>query len=158
TLTHDNGARLYLNDQLIVDDWSYRGGATQHSLSGTFNATAGTVYRFRLEYLHPGSTNSGFLEAWVNGPNTGGTVSTWNFLSPDYRLAPSSPSYASSLGDTQPTTAYGPNPELGLSQSTTVDSLSGGLSLKTSAAYETQGAAGSFLRQTSKTLPGGNKY
>ena len=62
--------------------------------------------------------------------------------------------YDSTNGNGVTTTNYGSNPELGLVQSTSVDPT--GLNLTASLAYETQGATGSFLRQTGKTLPGGN--
>ncbi len=52
------------------------------------------------------------------------------------------------------TSSYGSNPELGLTQSKTLDPT--GLNLTTAMAYEPQGATNSYLRQTSKTLPGGN--
>ncbi len=85
----------------------------------------------------------------------GGTYTAdWSsYLSPDYALPTSTKVYDSNIGNSTSTTNYGSNPELGLAQSSTVDS--GGLNLTTTSTYETQGATGSYLRQLSKTLPGG---
>ena len=56
------------------------------------------------------------------------------------------------LGNRTVTTNYGSKPEYGQAQSTTVDPT--GLNLSSSATYESAGSG--YLRQTSKTLPGGN--
>ncbi|MGD8373688.1 MAG: PA14 domain-containing protein [Candidatus Woesebacteria bacterium] len=154
---HDDGIKLWLNDQLKIDEWSYRSeGTASQSPSTTFQAEAGKVYRLRLDYLHVG--NPGALALWTSGPgiSTGNPLGTNNatFYTPGYNLTTSATSYDQTLGNTTTTTNYGTNPELGLAQSTTLDPT--GLNLTTQNTYETQGATNSYLRQTSKTLPGGN--
>jgi YD repeat-containing protein len=60
--------------------------------------------------------------------------------------------YDSQIGNTTTTNNYGANPELGLLTSAAADPT--GLNYSSSSTYESPGA-GSFLRQTGKTLPGG---
>ncbi|MGF7229201.1 MAG: RHS repeat domain-containing protein, partial [Candidatus Saccharibacteria bacterium] len=157
---HDDGARMYIDDTSVfaAADWN-NVGETQMVSTGTFNAVAGHVYRFRLDFAN---RNAQFAnEAWLSGPGitdiSGGQglgTSHWgNYVRPDYSLQTSTTTYDSTLGNATTTTNYGTNPELGLAQSTTADPT--GLNLTSTSTYEAQGATGSYLRQTSKTLPGG---
>ncbi|WP_162907085.1 PA14 domain-containing protein [Allorhizocola rhizosphaerae] len=153
---HDDAARVWVDDKLIIDDWTYV-GETQKSTTATFVAEANRPYRFRFDFAN---RNTAFVEdIWLAGPGiadqSGQGLGTrdWTFLSAGYSLATSTKVFDSQIGDSITTTNYGPNPELGLVHSTTVDP--GGLNLTTTMTYEPQGAEGGFLRQTSKTLPGG---
>ena len=160
---NDDGARLFINDSQILSNWgTVTEGGAQNVTIGTFTATAGTSYRFRLDYGHVG--NAGIIEVWVAGPgitDTGSGLGTSHFdqyLTPDYGLQTSQTVYgaATTSGATTNitnTTNYGNNPELGLATSTTVDST--GAALTATSVYEAQGAADSYLRQTSSSLPGG---
>ncbi len=164
-LWHDDGLRLYIDDQLQIDDWTLRTeGTNSNYRTFTLNATANKVYRFRIDYIHTGTP--GFFETWTNGPGIpdqsgiGLGANHMEFSSADYGLTTSTTVYDTDQSNPTQTTAtatttnYGSNPELGLAQSTTLDPT--GLNLTSSATYETQGATNSYLRQTSKTLPGGN--
>jgi RHS repeat-associated protein len=73
-------------------------------------------------------------------------------MTPAYNLVTSTKTYDSTIGDVSTGVNYGPNPELGQAQSATIDPT--GLNLTSGAAYEPY-QAGSLMRQTSKTLPGG---
>jgi RHS repeat-associated protein len=156
-LWHDDGARLLIDDQSVIGDWSYRSeGIAQNYNVGTFQATAGTTYRFRFDYLHVG--NPGGLELWTSGPgisdvSPGLGTNAPAFLSPAYGLTTTNRVYDSQIGDTTTTSNYGSNPELGLLQSGTVDPA--GLNYTSNSTYEAQGASGSYLRQLTKSLPGG---
>jgi RHS repeat-associated protein len=145
----DNGMRLYIDDTLILDDWS-DGSARWHPEEELFSNVAGSVHRFRLEYYH--TTGNARFEIHVTPPGGASTANINPFISPGYNLETSSKTYDSTLGDSVTTTNYGSNPELGLVQSASTDPT--GLNLTTSNTYETAGATGSFLRQTSKVLPG----
>jgi YD repeat-containing protein len=154
---HDDRARVWVDDTLKIDDWDYQStGTTSNSPSATFVAVAGKAYRFRIDYQHTGT--SGALELWTSGPgiSMGNPLGTSHptFVSPDYSLTTSIKSYDNTLGNRMATTSFGSNPELGLASSATADPS--GLNLTSSMAYETPGATGSYVRQTSKTLPGGN--
>lgn len=159
-LWHDDGARLWIDDKLITDDWAYRSeGATLSSPSTTFPAEAGKLYRFRLDYVHfgnPGGISLCIIGSGISDQSCGSGLGSrdWTFLSPGYNLTTSTKTYDSTIGDVASTINYGANPELSLPQSTTVDPT--GLNLTSTSAYEVQGATNSFLRQTNKTLPGGN--
>lgn len=155
-LWHDDGARVSIDDQSVINNWDYRSeGITQTADTGTFTAVAGQVYRLKFDYLHVG--NPGGFELWWAGPgitdtNNGLGTSKPTFVTPDYSLKTSTTAYDSQLGNVTTATTYS-RPEYGLVDKTTLDPT--GLNLQTNATYETPGAAGSFLRQTSKTLPGG---
>jgi type II secretory pathway pseudopilin PulG len=47
-LTLDDGARLWINDQLVINSWQSNAGA---EVSGTIALTAGQFYRIRIEYF-----------------------------------------------------------------------------------------------------------
>jgi len=147
----DNGIRLYIDDKLMTDDWN---DAAQRSHNDeTFENVAGSVHRFRLDYYH--RTGDANVAMYITPPGGSETyVDVNQYISPDYNLTTSSKVYDSTLGDSSSTTNYGSNPELGLAQSNSVDPA--GLNLTTTNTYETQGATGSFLRQTAKYLPGAN--
>jgi RHS repeat-associated protein len=152
---HDDGVRVWVNDQLVINDWDYRSeGLTQVSPSGTFVAEANKVYRFRFDYLHVGT--NGNVDLWVNGPgiSTGDPSGTNHpgFLTPGYNLTTSSKVYDSTLGNSTATTNFGSNPELGLAQSSSVDPT--GLNLTTANTYEPANGSTSYLRQLTKNLPG----
>ena len=155
-LWHDDGARVSIDDQSVINNWDYRSeGVAQAADTGTFTAVAGQVYRLKFDYLHVG--NPGAVELWWAGPgitdtNNGLGTSKPTFVTPDYSLKTSTTAYDSQLGNVTTATTYS-RPEYGLVDKTTLDPT--GLNLQTNATYETPGAAGSFLRQTSKTLPGG---
>ncbi len=154
-IVSDDGVRLYIDDTLQLDDWNV-GPTRSHPAIGYSN-TANSLHRFKIEYFHTNdatSTNNANITLYVTPP--GGTETAVNlnqYFTPDYDLVTSTKEYDSTIGDVTATTNYGSNPELGLAQSNTADPT--GLNLTSSSTYETQGATGSLLRQTSSTLPGG---
>ena len=155
----DDGVRLYVDNRLVIDDW-FDGATRSHSmLNLTISKPDGRdVVPIRLEYYNKSiSESDANLTLYMTPPSGSETSSLGGRLLPHYGLTTSTTSYDSStaVGDTTTVTDYGSQPELGLAQSTTVDP--GGLNLKTESTYEAAGATGSFLRQTSKTLPGGTK-
>ena len=158
-LWHDDGARIWIDDKLVINNWDHRSeGTAQTSPSGTFVAEAGKVYRFRFDYLHVG--NPGAIDLWISGAGITDTsgqgygTSAPAFLAADYNLTTTTKTYDAALGNSTVTTNYGTTPELGLAQSTSIDPT--GLNLTTSMTYEAPGATDSFLRQTAKYLPGAN--
>ncbi len=156
---HDDGARLFIDDASLFPDadWWHL-GETQIVSQASFTATAGKVYRFRLDFVNRNAQYQS--EAWLAGPgitDMGGGLGTnhWGtYVRSDYSLTTSTKVYDNTLGNSTTTTNYGSNPELGLANSTSVDPT--GLNLTTSMAYEAPGATGSYLRQTAKYLPGAN--
>jgi RHS repeat-associated protein len=148
-ISSDGGVRVYIDDQLLLDDWN--DGANRAHPNFTYDNVTGSAVRFRIEYYH--KTGSPNFTLYMTPPGGSETSTVAQYVSPDYSLTTSSTSYDAALGNTTTTTNYGSNPELGLAQSTTTDPT--GLNLTASNTYETQGATGSHLRQTSKSLPGG---
>ncbi|HYH75176.1 MAG TPA: PA14 domain-containing protein, partial [Candidatus Saccharimonadales bacterium] len=150
----DNGMRLYIDDKIVLSDWSDSAQRTSRYVG--FDNVAGEVHRWRLEYYHrTGDSNIGLYITPPGGiiPTDETNVGVNQYFKPDYNLTTSTKVYDATLGNSTSTTSYGSNPEYGLAQSTSLDPT--GLNLTTSSTYETPGATGSFMRQTSKTLPGG---
>lgn len=155
----DDGVRLWIDDTLVVNDWT--DGAFRDHATGTFNnTTANSWHRVRIDYYNKavGSTldTDGRLELFKTAPGGTETSALGGLLKPRYGLATTNKVFDAQLGDTVTTTNYGATPELGQVQSSTVNPT--GLNYSSSSTYEAPGAAGSYLRRTSKTLPGGNSY
>ncbi|HSX00546.1 MAG TPA: PA14 domain-containing protein, partial [Patescibacteria group bacterium] len=149
-LWSDNGARIYIDDQLVSDDWN--DGVGHYHPNFSIANVAGQVHRFRMDFYH--RTNDANIGLYVTPP--GGSEiyqGITQYFSPDYSLATSTTTYDATLGNRTTTTNYGSMPEYGLAQSTSVDPT--GLNLTTASTYEAPGATGSYLRQLTKTLPGG---
>ena len=60
--TADNGAKLWVNDQLIIDNWI---GLTGSTYSGTIDLVAGEKYNLKLEYYENSGTAGCKLE-WAS--------------------------------------------------------------------------------------------
>jgi RHS repeat-associated protein len=165
----NDGFRLFIDDTSIfstTDTWAARTVGASHNVSeGSFTAVAGKVYRFRYDFISVNNDVAGNYnqELWMKGPGITdqsgagyGTSDYTNYIRPDYGYATTVTTKDSTLGDSIVKTNYGARPELGQVASTT--ELAGGLNLTTSMSYEAQGAAGSYMRQTGKTMAGGNSY
>jgi RHS repeat-associated protein len=156
----DDGAQLWIDDTQLVKDWSDHSFITHASntaANGVFNnTTANSWHRIRLDYYNKavGTTldTDAHLELWETPPGGSATSALGSVLTPSYGLTTTNKVFDSSIGNTTTTNNYGANPELGLLQSATADPT--GLNYSSSTTYETPGT-GSYLRQTSKTLPGG---
>ena len=149
----DDGVRMWIDDTLVSDDWN-NGGPRSHGTGVFNNVVAGSWHRIRVEYYDVGN-NDAQMEFFITQPS-GAAIpleTTGNYLRPAYGLATSNVAYDSNLGNAETKTNYGPRPELGLAQTNTLDPT--GLNYSNSSTYEVSGGGG-FLRQTSKTMPGGN--
>lgn len=160
--TLDDGGRLYLNEDLLINDMA--GDVTNSTLvSPVLPAiAAGERRRMRLEFFERTGTASLTLQwsvnggAWVNVPDTA--------LTPDYGLATSSTvddsvpvgsGLASNLVTPLTTaTGYGSSPWFGMPTTSTVDPA--GLNLTTTVGYEPAStAANDWLRRLTRTMPSG---
>ncbi len=147
-----DGVRVWVDDQLVVDSWQDSAFRTVGNTIG-FTVANNAVKRFRVDtYRRPGVT--GTFNMLLRQENGWGWTNDWtSSLSPNYNLATSTTISDSTLGDSTTKTNFGTNPELGLAQSSSVDPT--GLNLTTTNTYEAQGATDGYLRQLTKTLPGG---
>ncbi len=145
----DNGARVWIDDQLVLDDWT-DGAQRSHPTFMYNNTVANSLHRVKIDYYHLAGDANFTLYATPPAPNNIETASVAQYFSPDYNLATSQTAYDALLGDVTTKTTYS-NPAYGTVDKTILDPT--GLNLQTTATYETPGTA--FLRQTSKTLPGG---
>jgi RHS repeat-associated protein len=156
-INSNDGVRLFIDDQLVIDGWT--NSSTPRNQTGTYSnahSPADWWPRIRLEYYNQPATTTATLNLFMTPPGGSETGSLGSLLTPTYGLATSQTTYDSSMsvGNSATTTNYGSNPELGLAQSSNLDST--GLGYTSSSTYEAQGATGSFLRQTAKYLPGAN--
>jgi len=152
-LNSNDGARLYVNDKLVIDDWG-AGGYRSHGSAVVNAPTANTYMRIKVEYRDLGNGAGARLELSKAAPGGGQTTAIGNLLIPRYGLTTSQTSYDSSaaVGNRTTSTTYGTAPEVGLPAASTVDP--GGLALATNSSYEAPSST-TFLRKTSQTLPGG---
>lgn len=152
----DDGARLFVDDRPVIDDWT-DGGVRSHSGQVTIrNDSADSYHPIRLDYYNKSTSDTdATLKLFMTPPSGGETSALGGLLVPHYGLATNTTTYDSSsnVGDQTTTTDYGAHPENGLPQTTTVDP--NGFKYTTTNTYEAQGAPGSYLRQTDKKLPGG---
>ncbi|MEA5154943.1 PA14 domain-containing protein [Raineyella sp.] len=152
----DDSLRFSVDDHVLIDNWGTKtDGNAQNNWTVTFDATAGKSYRVAVEYGHVGTPGSFDIFLSGNGiPNESGfTIGTrdWGpWLRPGYSLTTSATGYDAQAGNVTSTTQYA-NPAYGQVASTTLDPA--GLNYTAQAGYEAPGAG--FLRQISKTLPGG---
>ncbi|MFC9689126.1 PA14 domain-containing protein [Kribbella sp. NPDC056951] len=147
---HSDGLRLYVEDQLVVDEWV--DGGERFSPNGTFNTpTANRWVDYRVEIYKTGTAGRVFGQLFRTPPGGTEQADIAGQLTPAYNLVTSTTTSDSALGDRIAKTNFGARPELGLPQSIAVDPA--GLNLTTTMAYEPPGTG--FLRQTGKTLPGG---
>ena len=149
----DDGVRLYIDDTAVIDDWN-TGSPRSHT--GTYTNTTTGYHRIRLDYFNKavnGTADSdAVLQLFMTPPGGSETSALGSSLKPRYGLVTTNTVYDSQIGNTVTTNNYGSNPELGQLQSATADPS--GLNYSSSSTYESPGS-GSYLRQTSKTLPGG---
>ncbi|HJP96917.1 MAG TPA: PA14 domain-containing protein [Candidatus Saccharimonadales bacterium] len=146
----DGGVRVYIDDQLLFDDWN--DGAARYHAYFSYTAPDTNSHRLRIEYFHTTNTPAFALYMTPPGGNVANETSVINsYISPDYSLATSATSYDSTLGNNTVINNYGNNPEYGLVQSTTVDPA--GLNLTGTSSYESPSSS-TYLRQTSSSLAG----
>jgi beta-glucosidase len=55
SLTSDDGSRLYINGQLVVDNWNYQAATTK---TGTVTLTAGQPVTIKVQYMQGGGQSS----------------------------------------------------------------------------------------------------
>lgn len=156
----DDGTRVWINDQLVVDNWKVQSAAPS-TTAVVLTAAANEQRRIRVEYFDSTSTASLKLK-WImpsTTPNPTPVVVDGSYLKPNYGLA-----NGVTVEDSVPagvTGAQAPsmvtalqyeNPWLGAVTTSTIDP--GGANLQTKQAYEAPSTTG-WLRRTSRTLPAG---
>lgn len=142
------GIRIWVDDQIVLDSWQDAGNRA--ITGGSFDVSAGQSRRLRIDaYRKNGST--GPLSISMKQDYGFDWTNNWSqWLKPDYGLVTSTKAYDSQAGDVETKTVYS-NPAYGTVDRTILDPT--GLNYQTTATYEAPGTG--FLRQTSKTLPGG---
>lgn len=153
-LNSDNGVRMYIDDTLVVNDWNDSSVTENHPTYTYNNTTPNAPHRVTIDYYHlagtPTNTTNANFTLFMTPPGGTETNAVAQYFKPNYGLTTSTTSFDSQLGDLKSEIAYN-KPEYGLLSETTLDPS--GLNLQSSATHE--GVGDGFLRQTSKTLPGG---
>ncbi|MEV7766520.1 PA14 domain-containing protein [Microbacterium sp. NPDC086615] len=150
--TSDDGARVWLDDVLIIDRWGAPAGTD--GTSAAFTVAAGDVRRIRIEYFDIAS--SAFLQLkWATPSNGAYVIVPGAQLRPDYGLVTSrtvddATTVAGAAAPSMTTANAYADPVVGQVTESTVDP--GGLALKSTASFEQLNGAG-WLRQKSKALP-----
>lgn len=145
----DNGVRMSINDSVVINSWN--DGANRSHPTYTFNHTSTTNAspRLSIDYYHLGNSSANFT-LYITPPGQAETSDVAQYINPGYNLTTTNKAYDSQLGDIETKTVY-KDPAYGLIDKTVLDPT--GLNYESKATYEAPGAG--FLRQTSKTLPGG---
>ncbi|MFS0794508.1 PA14 domain-containing protein [Microbacterium sp. 1P10AE] len=150
--TSDDGARVWLNDVLIVNRWFSQGATDETSVP--FTVAAGEVRRIRIEYFD--DTSLSVLQfKWATPWDGNFTIVPGAQLRPDYGLVTrtqvddATTVSGAAAPSTSTATAY-QNPVTGQATESTVDP--GGVNLKTASGYEQLNGAG-WLRQLRRSLP-----
>ena len=144
----DDGVRVWIDDQLVVDGWA--DGGTR-AISGTYNNdTAGSIKRIRIDYYN--KVDVGLLHLnWIR-PGQAEENVPGQYLRPRYGLKTSTTaSESDGVADKVGTTKFGENgldPVYGLATS----GRAGG-TIGASVSYEAPGSG--YLRKTAKTMPTG---
>ena len=160
--TLDDGGRLYLNDDLLIDDFVADGVVSTLNSPILTGLAAGERRRIRMEFFEISGAAAVTLQWAING---GAFVNVPDgALTPGYNLATSSTTedavptgsgLASNLVTPLSTaTGYGNYPWLGMPATSTINP--GGLNLTTTIGYEAPStAANSWLRRLTRTMPSG---
>ncbi len=149
--SHDDGVRIWVDDKLLVDDWS--NGAYRDSI-GSFAHTVGAVHRIRIDYYNVAGTvtNDATLNMFLKQDGGFDWTGDWtNYLKPGYGLTTSTLTYDQQVGNVGTQTSF-LNSAYGIVKDITVDPT--GLAYKTSMGYES--TATTYYRQLSKTSSGGS--
>ncbi len=158
----DDGGRLYLNDELLINDFVADGVVSTSNSPIITGLAVGERRRIRAELFELGGGAALTLQWSINGGAF--TNIPDNALTPGYGLATSSTTedavpagsgLASDLVTSlSAATGYGNYPWLGMPTTSTVDP--GGLNLTTTIGYEAPStAANSWLRRLTRTMPSG---
>ncbi|HZN14363.1 MAG TPA: PA14 domain-containing protein, partial [Acidimicrobiales bacterium] len=138
----DDGVRLWIDDKLVVDEWSDH--ASTWTVDKTFATSApNTTHRVRVEYFEHGG-GAGLQFYWVPPGASQQVAVPGANMHPLYGLA------TSTDDDGQKVSTVYAEPELGLATATVKDPA--GLNLRSTTTYE-PGGAGRYYRPISRSLP-----
>ncbi|MDB5186282.1 MAG: hypothetical protein JWL85_805, partial [Candidatus Saccharibacteria bacterium] len=109
---HSDGMRIYVDNQLVVDNWL--DGGERWSPSGTFNnSTANRWVNYRVDVYKTGTTGRVFAHLHMTPPGSAEQTDFAHLLTPAYNLQTSQTAYDAQLGNVTSKTEYD-KPEYGL--------------------------------------------
>lgn len=146
-LCADDGVRLFLDDEKVIDDWILTG--TKCRSTSTVSSAAGSRKRIRVDYFeeHSGAN----IALYWTPPGVAEQLVPGGSLAPRYGLVTSTTDQ-----DGKATKQEYALPEYGPATATVVDEgiKADDLNLRTATTYEAPGTG--YFRRMSKTLPKGN--
>ncbi len=150
----DDGVRVWVDDQLVLDDLS-AGAATR--ISTPIASAPGERHRIRVDYFELSGSASLALQ-WRASPASAASPVPSAALAPDYRLATSSVTHDTATVGTATAltsrTQYGDSPWLGAQTAVSIDPA--GLNLTTGMTFEAPSTnASTWLRRLTRTMPSG---
>ncbi|MFD8501029.1 PA14 domain-containing protein, partial [Amycolatopsis sp. NPDC059657] len=159
--TATDGARLWIDDFLIVDSWTDK--ASTAAAGKYTNTAAGSKHRIRVDYYNRSGSTGALNLTWTPPGASAATTVPGANLAPRYGLTTGTTVEDTSGGGVEraPTRrtasgyadqATGIDPIFGLTVSTTADP--GGLNLTGRSGYERQGEG--YLRKLASALPAGD--
>ena len=158
-IQHDNGVRMWVNGQLVIDDWAdSTDPESPVDDTGYYdNTVADATLNVRIDYYHLTSSSDALFSLTMGDPSGSKypddlSDQVAQYFSPSYGLQTSTTTDDSTLGNSTISTDYGSDPGLGQVASNTIDP--DGLDLSTSYTYQPPGSG--YGQLTSQTSPGGN--
>tara|TARA_B100001245_G_scaffold236403_1_gene227208 strand:+ start:2964 stop:8984 length:6021 start_codon:yes stop_codon:yes gene_type:complete len=152
----DNGARMFIDDKVVINGWDDN-KARNHPVYTYNNTVANKPHRVTIDYYHiPGTPNNSAtpkFTLYMTPPGGSETSQVTQYFKPNYSLTTSEKVFDSVVGNTETRVEYS-NPAYGIISNSVIDP--NGLNLENGAAYEAPGSG--YLRQTSRTMPGGTDY
>lgn len=116
-----DGVRIWIDDTLIVDSWTDKGGSAEYN--NYTNAVAGSIHRVRVEYYNSHST--GYLDFNWARPGMAAENIPGQYLLPRYGLTTSTTtSESNGVSNRVESTSYsgsGLDPVYGMATGTTQD-------------------------------------
>jgi len=149
-LMSDDGSRLYINNTLVVDNWSDHAATSEYEKSGSIALTMGTKYNIRVE-LYENAGDAAIYLSWSN-PWLEKEIVPMTQLYPS-ATSSSASSVVSSVSSSRSSAVSSAISSVSSSRSSAVSSISSSRSSAVSSAISSVASSVSSVQYTEITLP-----